>query len=152
VSIELMKRQASLPGPVRARLDVVEKECERASQIIRSLLVFARRTPPERRPVDVNDVIRAALALQTPEFDLNHIRVVTALDPMPRIWADPHQLQQVLLNLFSNAVHAMKPAHGRGVLPVRSSDAGEAVSVVVEYGGPGLPAAARAGIFAPSFA
>src|SRR2546426_3080423 len=49
-------RSASLPGPVRARLDVVEKECERASQIIRSLLVFARRTPPERRPVDVNDV------------------------------------------------------------------------------------------------
>src|SRR3989442_1029966 len=141
VSIELMKRQASLPGPVRARLDVVEKECERASQIIRSLLVFARRTPPERRAVDVNDVIRAALALQTPEFDLNHIRVVMSLDPMPRIWADPHQLQQVLLNLFSNAVHAMKSAHGRGVLTVRSSDDGATVSVAVEDDGPGIPAA-----------
>jgi len=151
VSIELMKRQASLPGPVRARLDVVEKECERASQIIRSLLVFARRTPPERRPVDVNDVIRAALALQTPEFDLNHIRVVMSLDPMPRIWADPHQLQQVLLNLFSNAVHAMKSAHGRGVLTVRSSDAGATVSVVVEDDGPGIPAANLGRIFDPFF-
>src|SRR2546425_895787 len=151
VSIELMKRQASLPGPVRARLDVVEKECERASQIIRSLLVFARRTPPERRPVDVNDVIRAALVLQAPEFDLNHIRVVTALDPMPRIWADPHQLQQVLLNLFSNAVHAMKSALGRGVLTVRSSDAGATVSVVVEDDGPGIPAANLGRIFDPFF-
>jgi len=151
VSIELMKRQASLPGPVRARLDVVEKECERASQIIRSLLVFARRTPPERRPVDVTDVIRAALALQAPEFDLNHIRVVTALDPMPRIWADPHQLQQVLLNLFSNAVHAMKSAHGRGVLTVRSSDDGATVSVAVEDDGPGIPAAHLGRIFDPFF-
>src|SRR5207245_2850796 len=96
VSIELMKRQASLPGPVRARLDVVEKECERASQIVRSLLVFARRTPPERRPVDVTDVIRAALALQAPEFDPNRIPVVTAPDPTPRIWAGPHQLQPLL--------------------------------------------------------
>ena len=151
VSIELMKRQASLPGPVRARLDVVEKECERASQIIRSLLVFARRTPPERRPVDVTDVIRAALTLQAPEFDLNHIRVVTSLDPMPRIWADPHQLQQVLLNLFSNAVHAMKSAHGRGVLTVRSSDAGATVSVAVEDDGPGIPAANLGRIFDPFF-
>src|SRR5437667_1250806 len=136
---------------VLASLDVVEKECERASQIIRSLLVFARRTPPERRPVDVNDVIRAALALQTPEFDLNHIRVVMSLDPMPRIWADPHQLQQVLLNLFSNAVHAMKSAHGRGVLTVRSSDAGATVSVVVEDDGPGIPAANLGRIFDPFF-
>src|SRR5438445_2212083 len=151
VSIELMKRQAALPGPVRARLDVVAKECERAAQIVRSLLVFARRTPPERRPVDVNDVIRAALVLQAPEFDLNHIRVVTALDPMPRIWADPHQLQQVLLNLFSNAVHAMKSAHGRGVLTVRSSDAGATVSVAVEDDGPGIPAAHLGRIFDPFF-
>ncbi|TMF65383.1 MAG: response regulator, partial [Chloroflexi bacterium] len=96
-------------------------------------------------------VIRAALVLQAPEFDLNYIRVVTALDPMPRIWADPHQLQQVLLNLFSNAVHAMKSAHGRGVLTVRSSDAGATVSVVVEDDGPGIPAANLGRIFDPFF-
>jgi len=151
ISIEMMKRHPALPGPVRARIDMVEKQCERASQIIRSLLVFARRKPPERRPVDVNDVIRAALALQAPEFDLNHIRVVTALDRTPRIWADPDQLQQVLLNLFSNAVHAMKSAHGRGELTVCSASDGTTVSVAVEDDGPGILAEHLSRIFDPFF-
>jgi len=74
----------------------------RAARIVGELLAFARRTPPERRQVDPNEVLRAALSLEAPEFDLNQIRVVTALDPLPTIWADPPQLQQVLLNLLTN--------------------------------------------------
>jgi len=41
--------------------------------------VFARRRPPERKRIDVNDVVRSALELQTPEFDLRGVRVVTDL-------------------------------------------------------------------------
>jgi signal transduction histidine kinase/CheY-like chemotaxis protein len=151
LSMELMKRHAALPDPVRARLDMVQNECERAAKIIRSLLVFARRKPPERRLVDVADVIRAALALQAPEFVLNQIRVAATLDPTPRIWADPDQLQQVLLNLFSNAVHAMKSAHGQGVLTVGASSDGATVVLWVEDDGPGIPAEDLSRIFDPFF-
>jgi signal transduction histidine kinase len=151
LSVELMKRHPALPGPVRARLDMVAKECERAAQIIRSLLVFARRKLPERRLVDVAEVIRAALALEAPEFDLHRIRVVTALDPTPRIWADPDQLQQVLLNLFSNAVHAMRGGPGQGVLTVGASSDGATVVVRVEDDGPGIPAEYLSRIFDPFF-
>src|SRR5438034_1131740 len=118
----------------------------------RVLTSLAHQTALALEKVRLYAELQAGLAeLQETQAHLNHIRVVTSLDPMPRIWADPHQLQQVLLNLFSNAVHAMKSAHGRGVLTVRSSDAGATVSVAVEDDGPGIPAANLGRIFDPFF-
>jgi signal transduction histidine kinase len=151
LSVQLLKRQHTLPEQIRNRMDVVEEECERAARIIRELLVFARRKPPERKPVHLNDVARAALHLQAPEFDLSGIRAVAELAPLPPILGDAHQMQQVLLNLFANAAHAMKTAHGGGVLTVRSrQDAGSAV-LEVEDNGPGIAPENLNRVFDPFF-
>jgi len=96
------------------------------------LLAFARRETPERRRVGLNEVIELTLNLQAPQLELNKIRVVTTLEPGLTIWADPHQLQQVFLNLFSNAIHSMTTAHGHGILTVRSLRRGSEVVVEVE--------------------
>jgi CheY-like chemotaxis protein len=146
-----MKRHAALPSAVRKRLDVADKACERASQIIRSPLVFARRKPPERRPLDVNDVIQAGAGAPGPRVRAQSYPVRDGARSHPRIWADPDQLQQVLLNLFSNAVHAMKSAHGRGVLTFRSSSDDATVSIAVEDDGLGIPAEYLGRIFDPFF-
>jgi signal transduction histidine kinase/ActR/RegA family two-component response regulator len=138
LSLQLMRNEIGLPEPIRRRLDVLDEACERAARIVRELLVFARRKPPERRRVDLNEVARNALTLQMPEFALNNIRIVTDLSPLPAIWADAPQLQQVLLNLFSNARDALKEALGEGVLTVRSREVGEGVMVQVEDNGPGI--------------
>ena len=147
----LLKVKPLPTDAVGTRLDVIMRECKRAGQIVRGLLGFARRTPPERCRVDPNDVLRAALSLQAPEFDLNRIRVVTALDPLPTIWADPTQLQQVLLNLFSNATHAMKSTAHDGVLTVRSAVLADGIAVVVEDNGPGIPPEHLGQVFDPFF-
>jgi signal transduction histidine kinase/ActR/RegA family two-component response regulator len=151
LSVQLLKRQHALPEPVRGRMDVVEEECERAARIIRELLVFARRKPPERRRVDLNEVARAALTLQGPEFDLSGIRVAAELSPLPHIWADAHQLQQVLLNLFSNATHAMKTTPGAGILTVRSCAVDGGVMLEVEDDGPGIAPENLNRVFDPFF-
>lgn len=152
LSAQLLNRQYALPDQVRKRMEVVEKEAERASRIIKDLLVFARRKAPERLQVDLNEIAKAALTLQTPEFNLNNIRVVTGLDPnLPTIWADPHQLQQVFLNLFTNATDAMKAAHGRGTLTVRAFQHGADACVTVEDDGPGIPPEHLGRIFDPFF-
>jgi two-component system NtrC family sensor kinase len=151
LSVQLMKRQHALPDQVKKRLDAMEEECDRASRIIRDLLVFARRKPPERRRTDLNEVIRATLALQAPDFDLSKIRVVSELSPTPPVLADAHQLQQVLLNLFSNATHAMRTHAGGGILTVRSARQGNEVVIHVEDDGPGIPPDDLGRIFDPFF-
>src|SRR6185436_17203085 len=79
------------------------------------------------------------------------IRVVSELSPTPPILADAHQLQQVLLNLFSNATHAMRTHAGRVVLAVRAARQGAEIVIHVEDDGPGIPADHLGRIFDPFF-
>jgi len=152
LSAQIVKQHAALPDLVRRRMDTVEQAAERAAKIIRDLLTFARRQPPERQRVDFNGVIKATLALQAPTFDLDQIRVVTELAPdVPEIWADANQLQQVLLNLFTNAGHAMKSARGRGTLTVRSFLDGSEVCAQADDDGPGIPPEQLSRVFDPFF-
>ena len=151
VAASLLKLKYRPSDAARAPLDVIERQCVRAARIVGELLAFARRTPPERRQVDPNEVLRAALSLEAPEFDLNQIRVITALDPLPTIWADPPQLQQVLLNLLTNATHAMKSAGRDGVLTVRSTVHAGEITIVVEDNGPGIAPEHLGQVFDPFF-
>src|SRR5437762_734877 len=119
MSAQLLRTNDALSDAARERAGAIEGECGRASRIIRELLAFARQRPPERRPVDVNEVIRGALQLQDPDLALKRVRLVTELEPtLRKISADPYQLQQVLLNLFTNAAHALSATARDGVLTV----------------------------------
>ena len=151
LSIQLVRSTTLMDDALNRRMEVMETACLRASRIVRDLLAFARRQPPERRPVDVNQVIQSTLNLQTPQLELNKIRVVTALTPVPEIWADPHQLQQVFLNVFSNAIHAMKTARDRGVLTVASGQRGPEIVVEIDDDGPGIAPEHVGRIFDPFF-
>src|SRR5436189_25529 len=152
MSAQLLRTNDALSEPARERAGAIEGECGRASRIIRELLAFARQRPPERRPVDVNEVIRGALQLQDPDLALKRVRLVTELEPTLRtISADPYQLQQVLLNLFTNAAHALSATARDGVLTVRTAASEEGVSIVVEDNGPGIPPEHLRQVFDPFF-
>jgi len=103
-------------------LSKMESELTRSTRLIRSLLDFARQSPPSLRLVSINDVIDKALELATHSAELQNIDVIKEFSPyLPNIMADFDQLQQVCTNLIINAVQAM-PEGGRLTLRTSAND------------------------------
>jgi C4-dicarboxylate-specific signal transduction histidine kinase len=92
--------ERSLDDNSRRGVEVILAESERAARIVRNLLTFARKRQSTRAMIDVNHVVRETLALRAYEQRLTNIEVFTALaEGLPQVFADAHQIQQVLLNL-----------------------------------------------------
>jgi two-component system cell cycle sensor histidine kinase/response regulator CckA len=135
-------------------LEIILSESERAAKIVRNLLTFARKRQSTRSMVDLNLVVRETLALRSYEQRITNITIVDALSSaLPQVFADAHQIQQVLLNLIINAEQAMLIANGRGTLVVRSWHDMERDSIVLEINddGPGIADDLQPRIFDPFF-
>ena len=116
--------------------------------------MFARKRHTTRTTVDLNQVVRETLALRAHEQRALNVRVIDGLAAgLPPVFADPHQIQQILLNLIINAEQAMLTAHGRGTLTLRSwQDLDrDAVMLEVTDDGPGVPEEVQSKIFDPFF-
>ena len=110
-----------LDEQTRRDLDAIHNAAERAARIVRNLQTFARKRHTTRTTVDLNQVVRETLALRAYEQRAANVVILEALAAgLPPVFADPHQIQQVLLNLIINAEQAMLDAHGRGMLILRS--------------------------------
>ena len=146
--------QRTVDDQTRRGLETILSESERAAKIVRNLLTFARKRHTTRAMVDLNLVVRETLALRSYEQRLSNITILEALPSgLPLVFADPHQLQQVLLNLVINAEQAMIAVNGRGTLILRSwhDIEGDAVILEVNDDGPGVPEDVQPRIFDPFF-
>jgi two-component system cell cycle sensor histidine kinase/response regulator CckA len=151
---ERLSQRPTLEEAVRRGLEVILSESERAARIVRNLLTFARKRQTTRAMVDVNQVVRETLALRAYEQRVTNISIIDALAAgLPQVFADGHQVQQVLLNLVINAEQAMLTANGRGILVVRTWHDAERESVILEVNddGPGIPDDLQPKIFDPFF-
>jgi len=147
---QLLLRDELTPAH-RESIEVIRAETMRASQVVKDLLTFARRSDPQREPLDLNGVIARTLRLRQYQFAEASVRVQQELAPeLPAVLGDARQLQQVCLNLVTNAVHAMAE-QGGGTLTLRSSHASGNVMLEVIDTGPGITPGARAHIFEPFF-
>ena len=139
---------------LRRGLNAILAESDRAAKIVRNLLTFARKRHTTRTMVDLNQVVRETLALRSYEQRVTNISVIEALAAgLPQVFADAHQIQQVMLNLVINAEQAMLSANGRGTLVVRTWHNAERDVVLFEANddGPGVPEDLHAKIFDPFF-
>jgi signal transduction histidine kinase/BarA-like signal transduction histidine kinase len=146
--------QRSVDDKTKRGLETILSESERAAKIVRNLLTFARKRQSTRTMVDLNHVVRETLALRSYEQRITNITIVDALaSGLPQVFADAHQIQQVLLNLIINGEQAMLTANGRGTLVVRSWHDVEREAVVLEINddGPGIAHDLQPKIFDPFF-
>jgi CheY-like chemotaxis protein len=141
-------------GPLRARAEKIAVASDRCVRIVKSFLAMARRRPPERGSVSVNQVVRDVLDLLAYELQVSEVDVRLYLSTdVPLVWADEDQLHQVIVNLVANAHQAMcvAPAPRRLSLTTRYDGANERVLIEVADTGPGIPGGIHGRIFEPFF-
>ena len=138
----------------RRGASVILSEAERAARIVRNLLTFARKRQSTRMLVDLSEIVRDTLALRQQEPRGSGIALeCTLAEDVPQLFADGHQIQQVLLNLMHNAEQAMRGARAGGTLRISTRFEPERACAVLEVAddGPGVPVEMRGKIFDPFF-
>jgi len=95
-------------------LDLMENETRRTSRIVSNLLAFARQSKMEPKRLSVNQLIEKILFLNSNLLKIDGVKVATKLEPdLPDLLGSEDQLQQVFMNLVSNAAEAMEPDGGK---------------------------------------
>jgi signal transduction histidine kinase len=131
-------------------LELVLSQTRRIATLARRLVDLARPGDPMRRPINLNTEVTEAFELLEKQLKRDDITAVLMLDPaVPVLRADPHQLQQVLLNLMLNAGQALRERGGTVYVSTRSS--GRWVELVVRDTGPGIQPEDLPRIFLPFF-
>ena len=141
------------PASRSEEIQQIYQEAERATAIVRQLLMSARESRPERRPVDLNHVVSRALDLQRFSMAAEQVRIEQDLAAtLPMVLGDAGQLQQVLMNLIGNSRQAIEQRGKGGVIRLVTRLLGESrVLLEVSDDGPGIPDAILARIFDPFF-
>jgi signal transduction histidine kinase/CheY-like chemotaxis protein len=145
-------QQGEMPEQQRRYLDVIFKSAKRCQKIVQSLLSFARRHAPERKIVCVNEIVESAVEILQYQMRTSNIEVFTQLDShLPASEVDPHQMQQVFLNIINNARQAMEAQEAKNWLRVRTESADGRVRIIFQDNGPGIAPDNLKRIFNPFF-
>jgi two-component system NtrC family sensor kinase len=126
------------------------KQAQRTHRVVQNLLSFARQRKPEKQEVDLRKVLEESLTLREYDLKVNNVSLERefAAD-LPSVVGDPHQLEQVFLNIVNNALDAMVEGSGGGVLKVRVFKKDAHVCAEFDDSGPGIKDPGR--IFDPFY-
>ncbi len=146
---QLAGRDRELPDQISNDLDKIVKSALHAREIIKKLMLFGRRMPPQQMEIDLNKIVTDGLYFLEARCTKSEIVVHKAIDPeLPMVSADPSQLEQVLVNLVINAIHAM--GNG-GELTIKTFSSRDHVCMSVSDTGPGIEDDILEQIFVPFF-
>ena len=146
---QLAQKHPDIPGPVVRDFEKIVTTSLHAREIVRKLMLFARQMPPQKTPVDLNVVVEDGLYFLESRCTRGGVGLVRDLSgDLPRIVADPAQLNQVLVNLVVNAIQAMPEG---GTLTIRTRATDDHVVLRVEDNGVGMSEEVLEQVFLPFF-
>jgi PAS domain S-box-containing protein len=157
--IMLMKRIASEErvtskeiGQFKKYLDLMENETRRTSRIVSNLLAFARQSKMAPTRLSVNQLIEKTMFLNSNQLKIDGVKVDTKLDPnLPDLLGSEDQLQQVFMNLLSNAAEAMEPKGGKLTIETKHLLREDKLQINFKDTGPGIPEDDIPKLFEPFF-
>jgi PAS domain S-box-containing protein len=165
---QLARLQSKDPRLLIDKIEHIEQAGQRAKTLVEQILAFSRRKPLSFEPVDLAEVAREALRLLRATIPSGVAITATIPEALPAVMADASQLHQVVMNLFTNAWHAVRDIEGREAnvhieietqhleqavtnLLGAGLGAGEYLCISVRDNGIGMDAATRARVFEPFF-
>jgi two-component system NtrC family sensor kinase len=152
VALSQLLLENGVPDEMKEDMIAISKEGQRAAEVVRNLLSFARSHTLSASSTQINTVIKEVLNLRAYEHKVNNITVTTNLTPdLPEIMTDRFQMQQVFLNIILNAEHAMIDSNGRGSLRVTTEQNTGIIKISFTNDGPAIPPDIINRIFDPFF-
>lgn len=159
-NLALAKQDARNDPQLASNLHEIEKAGRRARDLVRQILTFSRNEQPQRIALSLGEVVTDALRL----FQVSlppHVNLISTIEPnLPAVLADPIQIEQVLLNLLTNALHAIGQQAGKISVTLSCSSTWPALGSACPEGpvilrvsdtGCGMDDATRERIFEPFF-
>ena len=150
----LIYRKAEEGSPIKRYADIIVKEIERLESLLKSVLYFTKDIQPVKKLCNINEIIHDALFLYNRTFSDKKIELnVKLAEDLPSFQVDPSKIKQVLINIFTNAIHAME--REGGILTVETSrairDDISYCSIRITDTGVGIPEEIKKHIFDPFF-
>ena len=149
---ELRLADSNLPAEQRNEMQSILRQAQRAAKLLRGLLRFVRAGEKRTAAVNLNDVVRSAIDLVSYRFSIDEISIEGRLDPeLPTVVGDANRLEQVIVNLLSNALDALRSVKPPRRMIVDSfiDDTGARVCVTVTDNGPGVAPEIAQRLFRP---
>ncbi|HSB04980.1 MAG TPA: ATP-binding protein, partial [Thermodesulfobacteriota bacterium] len=146
---QLAKKCPGIPWQAGQDIEKILNASLYAREIVKKLLIFARQMPPKKIQVNLNEIINEALYLFESRCAREGIELVRSFSSeLPEVYADPAQINQVLVNLVVNALQSMPEG---GQLSIQTFNRGDNVSLIVEDTGTGMTEEILNKIFTPFF-
>jgi PAS domain S-box-containing protein len=137
---------------IRQILTQIQVASNKIESVIKRVMDFSKPGAPKMVRTDINESLQEAINLSSVTLRKKGIKFESSLAPdLPRCYADPHLIEQVVLNLITNAAKAMEKGNGDRIVEIRSSAKNNTLSIQVADSGPGVPDDLVEKIFDPFF-
>lgn len=149
---DYMIESTSLAAQHREPLRVIQQEAERAANIVKNLLTFARKQEGPWRPTVVANLLKATSELMRNELASRNVELIVDIEAgLPELDIEPTRIQQVIVNLVTNACQAIEATGQAGRILIRARKWTDGIAVDVSDNGPGIPQPERDKIFDPFY-
>jgi PAS domain S-box-containing protein len=139
-------------GIIRQIVTQIQVASNKIESVIKRVMDFSKPGAPKMVQTDINKSLEEAIELSSVTLRKNNIKFEKSLAPdLPQCYADPHLIEQVVLNLITNAARAMEKSNGTKFVEIKSSAHNNTLSIRVADSGPGVPIELREKIFDPFF-